>query len=229
MNRLICYLTFPSSFNFYPQNFFLFHFELNSMDFDEFQINDLRLVFQQSDIDQNGLLNEEELRIMLSDFDIDESFAPAMFRIFAGSNTDEDSPTTSTHEKGVGFDDILKFFRVLMSGDIKNFFRLLFNAIDTDKNGALSAAELIDFSRLVGDPLSCAQAKMIIDQCDQTSSDGSIGFEKFWVLYSSEQVGNTSGYSNYDVNYSIDDNQDYYYDAEIFINEDACSTPLATF
>ncbi|OHT10513.1 EF hand family protein [Tritrichomonas foetus] len=142
------------------------------MDIDWESNNELLEVFKQSDVDKDGLLNEHELRQMLSDFDIDQQFAPSMLRVFSGTN----------HKTGVSLQDILDFFNVIMSGNIKHFFKMLFNAIDSNHDGLLESDDLVDFSSLVGDVLPVQAAKSIIDECDN-DSDGSINFRNFWKWY----------------------------------------------
>ena len=119
------------------------------MQFNEEQIEKLRGIFAENDIDKNGRLSEPELRKFLSEYDIDESFAPALLRIFVGSDKSKGDVVN-----GVSFENLLEFFNVLISGNIKDFFRMLFNAMDTNNDGGIDVNDLISFSGLVGDKLT---------------------------------------------------------------------------
>ena len=143
------------------------------MQLNEEQTEKLRSIFAQNDIDKNGKLYEPELRKLLSEFDIDESFAPALLRIFVGTNN---------VSNGVTFENLLEFFNVLMSGNIEDFFQMLFNAMDSNNDGGIDMNDLITFSGMVGDKLTDEDAKEIIEQCD-LNKDGKVQFDDFWRWY----------------------------------------------
>ena len=149
------------------------------MQLNEEQTEKLHSIFAQNDIDKNGRLSEPELRKFLSEYDIDESFAPALLRIFVGSNKNKNKDDVV---KGVSFENLLKFFNVLISGSIKDFFQMLFNAMDTNNDGGIDVNDLISFSGLVGDKLTDEDANDIIQQCD-VNKNGKVLFEDFWRWY----------------------------------------------
>lgn len=151
------------------------------MELNEEQTEKLREIFKQNDIDGNGRLSEPELRVLLSEFDIDESFAPALLRIFVGTKKDKENSDVAN---GVSFENLLEFFKVLISGNIRDFFRMLFNAMDTNNDGGIDVNDLISFSGLVGDKLTDEDANDIIEQCD-LNKDGKVQFEDFWKWYCS--------------------------------------------
>ena len=106
-------------------------------------------------------LAENELSKLLIDFEVDESFAPAMQRIissFSQGNT-------------VNYSDILKFFALLMPGNMYKFFEHLALAIDSDKDHKLNWKDLVDFGQLLNDPISEEDAKAIIRQCNNQETD----------------------------------------------------------
>ena len=115
--------------------------------------------------------------------DADESFAPLMLRLFVQRDS---SRGDQSQEAGIGFDDLNQFFKILMSGDMKLFFNVLFNGIADDCNGQLTADKLVDFSSLVGEPLELDDAIHIIQQCGNRRNEGRIGFDEFWEWYTSE-------------------------------------------
>lgn len=141
-------------------------------EFTEEQKESLRALFRDSDVDKNGFLDQDELRKLLLEFEIDSSFAPAMLRILMGNK----------REGGVKFDDIINFFEIIFSGDLKVFFQLLFQAIDTNGDGRLNADDLVSFGQLVGDSVSETDARDIIEQCGHPQ-DGTVNFDDFWRWY----------------------------------------------
>ena len=151
------------------------------MQLNEEQTQKLHNIFKQNDIDKNGKLSEPELRKLLSEFDIDESFAPALLRIFVGTKKDQENSDVSS---GVSFENLLEFFNVLISGNVESFFRMLFNAMDTNNDGGIDMNDLIFFSGLVGDKLTNEDANDIIEQCD-LNNDGKVQFDDFWRWYCS--------------------------------------------
>lgn len=152
------------------------------MEFTDEQIVELRNVYDTIDSDHKGFLDEAELRKLLLEFEIDESFAPPMLRIL------------SHDAEGVKFDDILHFFEVLISGDIKNFFKLLFSAIDGDNDQTLGVQDITSFGELVGDNLTEDEVSEIMKQCDY-NGDGKVNFEDFWKWYK-HQHGISNGEEN---------------------------------
>ena len=140
------------------------------MEFSERELLELKKVFGAES------LTEEGLRSLLLDFEMDESFAPAMLRILMDQNSKTES---------VEFDSLIKFFKVLTSGNIKEFFKLLFSAIDVNGDGTLGPDDLVQFATLVNDALTRQEALSIVQQCDM-NSDGKVGFDDFWKWYKTE-------------------------------------------
>lgn len=181
------------------------------MDFDEQQRQLLYEVFSKFDHEKKGHLNEMELRNLLAEFEIDQSFAPSMLRIFSGSSkscsssTDDDFVSTdsdvcySTSSSGddscstilVSFEDIIQFFKVIITGDTQQFYQMLFSAIDSNNDNRINKNDLVEFSRLFGDELSEEAADSIINDCEPDNS-GSIMFDKFWSLYNKPNAYNRS-------------------------------------
>ncbi|KAI5530892.1 EF-hand family [Trichomonas vaginalis G3] len=146
------------------------------MNFSETQINTLRKIFDEQAQPGQSSINEEGLRKLLIDLDIDESFAPPMLRIISGSN----------NNGKIEFDQFLTFFQILLSQNIKQFFELLFNAIDGNSDGKLLAGDIVEFGKLIGDEITSEEADQIIMQCDLDKS-GSIEFNDFWKWFSEER------------------------------------------
>ncbi|KAK8845025.1 Rhomboid- protein 3 [Tritrichomonas musculus] len=127
------------------------------------QIDQLMLVFQKFDQSNDGCLDEDELRNLLSDFEIDGNFAPVMLRIFSRANRSAEEQINELD--GISFDNFLSFFVIMLSGNKKEFINLIFSAIDCDRDGKVGVNELIEFSRLIGDNLSIDEAKAMIADC----------------------------------------------------------------
>lgn len=155
------------------------------MEFNETQVDELKKLFDQNDVDRDGKLNESELRKLLLDFEIDESFAPAMLRILIRKDADSGNPAASGHHEanvGAKFEDIMNFFQVLLSGDLREFFKQLFAAIDMNGDGELGMEDLQAFARMVNDNLTDQDAQQIIEQCD-VNRNGKVKFDDFWKWY----------------------------------------------
>lgn len=152
------------------------------MEFTEEQVREFQNLFETIDLEHKGFLNEAELRQLLLEFEIDESFAPPLLRIL------------SHNAEGVEFNDILNFFKVLNTGNIKDFFRLLFSAIDEDNDQTLGVQDITSFAELVGDNLSEDEVSEIMKQCD-INNDGKVNFDDFWRWYK-QQHGISNGDEN---------------------------------
>lgn len=135
----------------------------------------LKNLFDRLDTDNDGKLHEAEIRTLLSEFDIDESFAPALIKIFSGDGE---------NNQAASFADITEFISTLSFGDPKDFFERVFNAMDSNRHGYIDENDLISFSSLVGDPLSQEEAKDIIAKC--SNQDQKVRFDDFWQWYSTQ-------------------------------------------
>ena len=188
------------------------------MDFDEQQRQLLYEVFSKFDREKKGYLNEMELRNLLAEFEIDQSFAPSMLRIFSGtskscssssSSLDDDFSSTSSPsidtdisdspinssdftKTYVSFEDIIQFFKVIITGDTQQFYQMLFSAIDSNNDNRINKTDLVEFSRLFGDELSEEAADNIINDC-KPDINGSIMFDNFWSLYSKPNTFSRNG------------------------------------
>lgn len=136
----------------------------------ETQINMLQTLFQNFDQDNKGYLIEKELRCLLTEFEIDESFAPLMLRLFSCSENSSDEQKDNTEQQKITFNNFIAFFKILLSGDMKSFFNLIFTAIDFDRNGKIGIEELIEFSTLIGDSLTEQEAKYILRECSKKNN-----------------------------------------------------------
>lgn len=128
------------------------------------QIQQLKFVFDKFDENTDGFLYEDELSNLLSEFEIDRSFAPFMLRIFSRATKYGDKLQMKERE-GITFDNFLGFFVIMLSGNKKEFINLIFSAIDFDRNGKVGVNELIEFSKLIGDSMTIDEAEAMIRDC----------------------------------------------------------------
>lgn len=136
----------------------------------------LRKIFNDIADEENASVNEDGLRKLLADLDIDETFAGPMMRIICGSK----------NKQNVDYDQFLSFFHILLSQNIKQFFELLFNAIDSNGDGQLNSEDIVEFGKIIGDEITVEESEQIIQQCDLDNS-GSIEFNDFWKWFSDER------------------------------------------
>jgi Ca2+-binding EF-hand superfamily protein len=138
------------------------------------ELESFRQAFNRVASSSGGKLNEQGMRQFLMEFDIDGSFAPAIMQICC-----EDM------SESVEFDQIRKFVDTLMEGNLRSFFRVWFDAIDSNKDGALAKDDLVKFSKSLNDNMTEADAEKIISMCD-TNCDGKVDFDDFWRWYKME-------------------------------------------
>ena len=156
--------------------------------FSEQQKPEIDKVLQKLGIDINQKLGENEIRLLLNEFEIDESFAPALRLILSNSqceDKDEENGDYSKTKIDAAADIIINFFNILTSGEIKDFFRMLFKAIDRDNDGELDVKDINYFGNLVGENISEEEAKDIMQS--DINNDGKVAFEDFWRWYQNQR------------------------------------------
>ena len=134
----------------------------------EAQLAQLRQSFQVIDTDHNGLLDKEELTRFMKASGLDVKFVPAIFLLF---DTNKDG--------GLSFDEFKEYLKAcLMNGsDPRHFFRLIFNAIDSDGSGSLCAEEMVQFAQLCGKDITMEDALRELAIYD-TDHSGSLEFDE---------------------------------------------------
>jgi Ca2+-binding EF-hand superfamily protein len=140
------------------------------MDWSETQKHQMGLIFSHNDGDGDGFLVASEMDRMLTDLGVSGKFGHALHHVLARC------------ESGVCLDDVLDFFSVLMSGNIRRFCRYLFQGMDLDGDGCLGAADLVNFAGLMNEHMDHNQARAILREFGYGNSE-SLGFDGFWEWY----------------------------------------------
>ena len=120
----------------------------------------------------NDEINEDGLRRLLLDFEIDDSFVSPMLRIIGGwkqSNT-------------ITIKEFVDFFNIIQEKDMQKFRKLLFRAFDKDSDGKISVNDIKDFSKIMSDEISEEEALQIIDAFD-INGKGYFDMEDFMNLF----------------------------------------------
>jgi Ca2+-binding EF-hand superfamily protein len=126
----------------------------------EEELASMRLQFQRIDTDGTGTLNPEELAAFTKLYSIDGHLVNLAFLLF------------DTSCGGITFEKFIQFMDFAHSFD-KNpraFYRRVYDAIDRDKSGALSPAELREFCSLIGHEISHSDAINVIKSMDFTGT-----------------------------------------------------------
>jgi Ca2+-binding EF-hand superfamily protein len=142
------------------------------MELNEEQKAALRKLYDGYDEGRKEYLTPEEMDGLLLNLGIDESMAPALSRVL------------NKAPQGVTFPNVLDFCNVLVSGNLRRFWRFLLSGMDFGRDGVLDKHDLMAFARLMNDELSENEATWIIDEWK--ADDGSIRFESFWKWFRSE-------------------------------------------
>ena len=173
------------------------------MEFSSDQKHMLKAVFNRCDLDHSEGLNLEELKLFLSEVEIDESFAEAMLLIIVTKQeierkdemlqqqstdlTNQQSTETQNPEQTdqpineIHFDDLFSLFELLFSGKMREFYSLLYKAIDIDHDGKLNIGDLQKFGKMLGEEISEDEAERIVNSCG--SQEGTLAFDDFWLWF----------------------------------------------
>jgi Ca2+-binding EF-hand superfamily protein len=110
---------------------------------------------------------------LLTDFGIDGWMKAALWRVL------------SNGKKRIAFDDVLEFFTVITSGNVRQFSRWLFEAMDMNRDGRVCSDDLVKFTGLLNETIDSSEASEILKNCGVPET-GSLGFEDFWGWYRME-------------------------------------------
>ncbi|KAI5497850.1 EF-hand family [Trichomonas vaginalis G3] len=114
----------------------------------------LKQIFENnSELGSRGesVITEDRFRRMLLDFDIDDSLTSPLFKLIGG-----------WHCEGITYDQFSRFVNDLQSKDQKYFYQYLFRIFDYGSDDQIDSNDLIEFSKLIGDPLKSQEAMEII-------------------------------------------------------------------
>ena len=97
-----------------------------------------RTMFEQIDLDHNGVLDQNEFSSFLTSISFDPRLTPACFKIF---DTNKDGT--------LSFDEFVNYLKYCeqAQNNPRLFYKLVFDSVDVDKNGSIDANEIKEFFR----------------------------------------------------------------------------------
>lgn len=134
------------------------------------EIAELKSSFEAMDTNQNGVLERSEMENFARLNGMDTHFIKLLFVMF-----DKDKNGSISF---IEFKRYIKTARI-MDTDPKAFFKLVFEAIDSDRSGVFTAAELMEFCDVIDQPCTQEEADAAIAAMDLTSSK-SVTFLEVW-------------------------------------------------
>lgn len=146
----------------------------NNFDFTPEQMAQLKASFDRIDSDHNGYLDFDELKQFMEISHLDTSFIKAIFKVFDGNGDNK-----------LAFSEFQQYLKAcyMNTKDSRYLFRMIFNAIDHDHNGALELNEIVEFGDLLNKPITLEQAKKELAILD-TDKNGSLEFEEICKAFS---------------------------------------------
>lgn len=137
----------------------------------ELSEEDLHKLFNALDQDDNGILDEEELKILLNNIKMPESYANLCL-ILVGNSKSE-----------VNFKQFQDFLAILhlYKTDKQKFCNTVFHCLDADDSGALDIDEIFAFLHILGVNCSIKEALEIL-QIHDDNSDLVLNEKEFYNL-----------------------------------------------
>ena len=166
--------------------------------FNEEMILNLRSFFNRLDQDKDGTLSKDEFKVFLQERNVDTRFLDAIFFIFDKNRDkyqepikdfskqkgeEESAAQRYRKEKGeLTFDRFLAFIDACIQTEKypTYFFKLIFDSVDKDGNGAIDIHEMKEFTELCGQPLSEEQLANDIRNID-LDANGQIDFRELCI------------------------------------------------
>lgn len=134
--------------------------------FTQKELDSMKDLFDKIDTDKNGYLDKHEFKSFLEKSGLDTKFIDAIFLVFG-----KDSPGLLTFNEFTGYLNAC----VIAEKDSKHLFRLIFEAVDKNKNGLLELDEVMEFTKLCGVVYSEEKAKEEVAKLD-LNKDGKLDF-----------------------------------------------------
>ena len=141
---------------------------MNDQCFAPEQIQRYQETFNRIDLDHNGSLDQYEFSCFLTSIGLDPRLTPACFKVF------------DTNRNGtLSFDEFVNYLKncEIAQSNPRHLYRLIFDAIDQDKNGALDEVEIVEFLSLLGIPITPELAKEEVKELDK-NGNGLVEFEE---------------------------------------------------
>jgi Ca2+-binding EF-hand superfamily protein len=128
----------------------------------------MKAMFEATDGDNSGALDANELISLLGESGNSAAMAPMLIRIF-----DRDGDGCITFREFVEFLDLTEKMKL----DPLALYRSLFEAMDPQKRGELTGAELVEFAQLLGIQVTHADAGELVKAMD-ADENGTISFDE---------------------------------------------------
>lgn len=130
--------------------------------------SDLLKLYNGLDKDDNGLLDEDELKVLMRKIGMPESYAKLCL-LLSGKGKAE-----------INFKEFQNFLALLLlyKSDKPQFLKLVFNALDADDSGTLELDEVFVFLRLLDIQCTVQQAAKILLVADD-NSDMKLNLKEF--------------------------------------------------
>lgn len=121
--------------------------------------NDLLKLYNGLDQDNNGLLDEDELKVLLRKLGMPEEYAKLCMIMVAKGKTE------------INFKNFQDFLAILLlyKTDKPTFLKFVFNGLDHDDSGTLELDEVFVFLRILGIQCTPKQAAQILHAADDNS------------------------------------------------------------
>ncbi|KAK4765823.1 hypothetical protein SAY87_007465 [Trapa incisa] len=133
-------------------------------------VDEVRQVFKQYDKNGDGRISCEELRDVLSAL----SPAPATMEEARRAMVEID-------RDGDGYIDLDEFSELILGGSGNKELKDAFDLYDLDKNGLISARELHEVMKKLGQKCSLKDCRKMIGSVDK-DGDGNVNFEEFKLM-----------------------------------------------
>lgn len=131
------------------------------------ELEKLRAGFNEIDLDGNGRLDKFEMNTFLQKNGLDITFTDLEYQLFS-----HDGET-------LDFEEFKNYMSVTsqMETNPRVYYKCLFDFIDKDGSGGIDQSELMEFCRLVKNPITATEAKKTIEELDDTHT-GTINFNE---------------------------------------------------
>ena len=147
--------------------------DADEVDPDERRLQDLRRAFELFDTDGSGTISPHELARVMRSLGQNPT-KQEINEMMSGFDENSDGE--------IDFDEFLTLYAGSMnSADDEEFIAWAFEAFDKDSSGKLSADEIRDVIRCMGDELTEEEVAEIMDRGD-TDGDGLLSFQEFTRL-----------------------------------------------
>ncbi|OHS99836.1 Calmodulin-5/6/7/8 [Tritrichomonas foetus] len=122
------------------------------------ELNGFKEKFDMIDLDHSNSLDQYEFSSYLTSIGLDPRLTPACFKVF-----DVNGDGT------LSFDEFVEYLKhcKIAETDPRHLYKLIFDAVDKDKNGSIDANEICEFLGLLGIPMTPEMAQEEVKVIDK--------------------------------------------------------------